>query len=836
MTVPAATTTDRERPTLHLIGHSHIDPVWLWQWPEGFQEIKATFRSALDRMTEFDDFVFCASSAAFYDWLERNDPDMFAEVAARVAEGRWQVVGGWWVEPDCNIPCGESFARQALIGQRYFAGRFGVTATVGFNPDSFGHHGMLPQILARSGLSAYVFMRPGPHELGLPGRVFWWESDDGSRVLAFRIPYEYGSWGGAIDAHVRRCADEMKPPVSDMMCFYGVGDHGGGPTVENLDSIRRLQRDTDEPRLVLSHPARFFEAVRESGVELPVVHAELQHHASGCYSTHSGIKRWNRRAESLLLGAERLCAVARRVTGHRTDEDLTRAWKDVLFNQFHDLLPGTSIEPAYEDARDELGEASTIAARALQGALQSVTWRIDIPSEPDATAVVVWNPHSWGGPQPVDLELGRFREGHGLADDADRPVPLQVVQSLATAGGMRRRVTFVADLPPLGYRVYRMRPGHGAAASEPAGGELRERASASEPAGGELEATDTTLDNGLLGLRYDPDTGHLVSLVDKVAQVEVLGGPAARAEVLDDPSDTWGHGVLRFDRPVGEFGAPRVRLVERGPVKAVIRVDTTFGASRLVQDVALYRDLPYVDVRVLVDWREPRKVLKLRFPTNLRSPKATYEIPFGHVERAADGEEEPGQRWVDLTGVSRDSGQVYGLSLLNDAKHSFDVRGDVLSLTVLRSPIYAHHDPWEPTADGLYSYQDQGLQRFSYRLVPHAHGWERAGIPRLAAELNQPATVLVESAHRGPLPRCASYLEIDVPNVVMSALKVAEDGDGLILRCYETDRRATRARIALPAWGRHIDADFGPCEIKTFRIPDDDGEPVAETDLIEWPV
>jgi alpha-mannosidase len=823
MTVPAGTTTDRGRPTLHLIGHAHIDPVWLWQWPEGFQEIKATFRSALDRMTEYDDFVFCASSAAFYDWLERNDPDMFTEIAARIAEGRWRVVGGWWVEPDCNVPCGESFARQALIGQRYFADRFGVTATVGFNPDSFGHHGMLPQILARSGLSAYVFMRPGPHELGLPGRVFWWESDDGSRVLAFRIPYEYGSWGGAIDAHVRRCADEMKPPVSDMMCFYGVGDHGGGPTVENLDSIHRLQQDPGLPQLVLSHPARFFDAVRAAGIDLPVVHSELQHHASGCYSTHSGIKRWNRRAESLLLGAERLCAVARRVTDHRTDEDLTRAWKDVLFNQFHDLLPGTSIEPAYEDARDELGEASAIAARALQGALQSITWRIDLPPEADVTPIVVWNPHSWSGRHPIDIELGRLRDGHALYDDADQQVPLQVVQSLATAGGIRRRVTFVAELPPLGYRVYRIRP--------------RARANDSEPiAVGDVEATDTALESERLRLRFDPDTGHLVSMVDKHAQVEVLHGPAARAEVLDDASDTWGHGVLRFDRPVGEFRARDVRLVERGPVKSVIRVDSTYGSSRLVQDFALYRDVPYVDVRVVADWHEPRKVLKLRFPTNLRAPKATYEIPFGHVERAADGEEEPGQRWVDLTGVSRDSGEVYGLSLLNDAKHSFDVQRDVLSLTVLRSPIFAHHEPWEPAPDGLYSYQDQGIQRFSYRLVPHDYGWEHAGIPRLAAELNQPPTALVESAHRGSLPMCASYLEIDAPNVVMSAFKVAEDGDALILRCYETDRRATRTRVSLPQWGRQIDAHFGPCEIKTFRIPDDADQPVTETDLIEWPV
>ncbi len=816
MTTGAAGTSDRTGRTLHMIGHSHIDPVWLWQWPEGFSEVRATFRSALDRLAEFDDFVYTASSAAFYDWVERNDPEMFDEIGQRVAEGRWQVVGGWWVEPDCNVPCGESFARQALIGQRYFAEKFGVTASVGFNPDSFGHHGMLPQILAKSGLSSYVFMRPGPHEQGLPGRVFWWESDDGSRVLAFRIPYEYGSWGKALDTHVRRCADEIKPPVDHMMCFYGVGDHGGGPTAENLESIRRLQSDRALPELSLSSPDRFFAAVREAGVELPVVHSELQHHASGCYATHSGIKRWNRRAENLLLGAERLCAVAGRVTGHRTDEDLGRAWRNVLFNQFHDLLPGTSIEPAYDDARDELGEAAAVSARALHSALQSITWRIDVPAEDGTTPIVVWNPHSWPSRRCVELELARLGDADALVDDVDRDVAIQSVQSLATAGGSRRRAAFVADLPPLGYRLYRVRPARARQDLAP------------------VAATDTTLESDRLRVRLDPDTGRLVSLYDKGAEVEVLRGEGARAEVLDDPSDTWSHGVLRFDDLVGAFTATRVRLVEQGPVKAVVRVESAYESSRLVQDFALYRDLDYLDVRVLVDWREQQKVCKLRFPTNLHSPKATYEIPFGHVERGADGEEEPGQRWVDLTGVSRDSGEVYGLSLANDAKHSFDLRGAELSLTVLRSPIYAHHDPHRPDPDGLYSYQDQGIQTFSYRLVPHAAGWERSGIVRLATELNQPATALLESFHEGRLPRSDSYLEIDAPSVVMSALKVAEDGGALVLRCYETNRVATPARIRMPRWEREIEADFGPCEIKTFRIPDEADEPVTETNLLEW--
>ena len=243
---------------LHMIGNAHIDPAWLWQWHEGYHEARATFRSALDRMQEYPDFTFAASQASVYEWVEESDPAMFAEIQQRVAEGRWHIVGGWWVEPDCNIPSGESFARQSLHGQRYFKEKFGKTAKAGYCIDSFGHNGMLPQILAKSGMPYYVFMRPSPHEKGLPGRIFWWESDDGSRVLAFRIPYSYGTWGDDLRRHINIVASELKDPQNALMCFYGVGNHGGGPTKENIDSIHHLQGEPGLPEMLFSSPEAFF--------------------------------------------------------------------------------------------------------------------------------------------------------------------------------------------------------------------------------------------------------------------------------------------------------------------------------------------------------------------------------------------------------------------------------------------------------------------------------------------------------------------------------------------------------------------------------------------------
>ncbi|HET7628122.1 MAG TPA: glycoside hydrolase family 38 C-terminal domain-containing protein [Bacillales bacterium] len=802
------------QPTLHMIGNAHLDPVWLWPWQEGFQETKATFRSALDRMKESDDFLFTSSSAANYEWIEQNEPEMFEEIRQRIAEGRWEIVGGWWVQPDCNIPGGESFVRQGLIGQRYFQEKFGVTAKVGYNVDSFGHHGMLPQILRKSGMDAYIFMRPSPQEKGLPGRLFTWESDDGSRVLTFRIPFEYCTWGKELDKHVRRTAGELREPFTDLMCFYGVGNHGGGPTKKNIDSIRRLNEDPNFPRLKFSTPNRFFAELSEADLSYPVVHDDLQHHASGCYAAHSGVKKWNREAENLLVKAEKFASVALWTTG-QPYPDLSRAWKNVLFNQFHDILAGTSLEEAYEDARDEYGEAKAIASRALNYAVQSVSWRIDIEEEEGMKPIVVFNPHSWQSRVNVELEVGGLKKYDRLVDDEGKEAAYQAVQSRATAGG-RFRLSFVADLPPFGYRVYKL---------------LRGEKGKTFPS---IKANDHTLENEQYRVEIEPETGFVTSLYDKHKNLELLDGPAARPVVMNDESDTWSHNVLSYRDECGTFKAKSVKRVEHGPVKSVIRVTSEFGKSTLVQDFTMYRELNTVEVDVTVNWQEQMKVLKLKFPVNLVFRKATYEIPYGRIVRECNGEEEPGQSWIDVSGTHPGTGELYGLSVLNDGKYSFDILNKELSLTVLRSPIYAHHDPLVPDPEGHYSYIDQGIQRFRYVLLPHEGNWETADTVQKAAELNQPPEAVIETYHQGTLPQKDSYLSVNVDNVAVTALKKAEDNDDLILRAHETVNHATKATIRLPKFGRSIEAVFQPSEIKTFRIPKNEDEDVYETNLLEW--
>ncbi|MEA2519758.1 MAG: alpha-mannosidase [Chloroflexota bacterium] len=825
MTIPAV-----HRQVLHMIGNSHIDPVWLWQWPEGYQEIRATFRSALDRMSEYPEFIFTCDSVAYYEWVSEIDPEMFEEIRERVAEGRWELVGGWWVEPDCNLPGGESFVRQALLGQRFFLEHFGKIATVGYNVDPFGHHGMLPQLLRRSGMESYVFMRPARHELPLASPIFWWESPDGSRVLTYRLPHEYTAGGDDLGNHLDKSLAQLPDGWTEMMAFYGVGNHGGGPTRANLESIRRLDGAGVMPTLRHSTPAAFFERIRASGENLPVWRDDLQHHAVGCYAAHSGIKRWIRRAENELAAAEAWAAVSHLATGRPWPRaELGRAWRQVLFNQFHDTLGGTAIEPAYRDARDQIGEASSIASRSLNLAIQSISRLIRIPADASTMPIVVFNPHAWPVTSVVELEYGGLKPVDGLVDDQDRPVAFQAIQSYATVSSWRSRFAFEADVPPLGYRLYRMKTG------------------GVRPVESPLRTTPTSIANDHVRLAIDPASGRIASLALLAAggggEIELAVAGRSRAVVVDDTSDTWGHRRLRYDDEIGSFETTSVELVETGPVRAILRVNSTFGASRLTEDYVLAAHATSIDVRVIVDWHERARLLKLRYTTPIAAAVGTYEIPYGAIERPANGDEEPGQRWIDVSGpIGEDpsgadpSRDVAGLAVLNDAKYSFDIDGGALGVTAVRSPIYAHHEPALPSDGVRYQFQDQGIQRFTLSLVPHRGPWTAAALTRRAAELNQRATVLIESFHDGPLAPTGSYVSVEPDHVVLRAVKIAEEGDELVIRVVETAGRAASAEVRFPAWDRELAFEIGAFEIRTFRLPRDPTAPAFETDLLERPL
>ncbi|MDY2651506.1 MAG: glycoside hydrolase family 38 C-terminal domain-containing protein [Eisenbergiella porci] len=803
--------------TLYMIGNAHLDPVWLWQWQEGYQEVKATFRSALDRMKEYDDFFFTSSSAAYYEWVEENEPAMFEEIRERVKEGRWVIVGGWWIQPDCNAPGGESYVRQGLYGQRYFQEKLGVTAQTGYNVDSFGHNGMLPQILKKSGMDNYVFMRPGRHEKGLEGETFTWTSNDGSAVTAFRIPFEYCTWPRELKEHIERCAGEIKDPRGSIMCFYGVGNHGGGPTKQNIESIHELNRAEDMPRLILSTPDDYFQAVKQSGRTLPVVSGELFHHSSGCYSAHSEVKRLNRLAENRLIMAEKLSVAGKHWAGGKYPlEKYTESWKKVLFNQFHDIMAGTSIEPAYEDARESYGAALDTAARGLNAAVQSISWHIDIPMEEDMKPIVVFNPNAFSGKFEVEMESPCLKENQVLVDEEGTQIPLQTVQSLASSNG-RTRLVFIAELPALGYRTYRL--------------VIREAARTFP----DVECSGNTAENRWFKIAFDEKTGYIFSLYKKNDGTEYFSGPAAVPVVIEDKSDTWSHGVRIFDKVKGRFEGVSVKRVECGPVKCVIRVTSTYGSSRIFQDFSIYRELDYIRVKTTVDWHEKMSMLKLRFPMQLNYLRASWEIPYGVAQREPNGEEYPMQNFLDTEGANPGlETAINGLSFLNDGKSSGSIAGKEVSMTVLRSPIYANHEPYQPDENLEYVYVDQGVQTFTYGLYPHDGSWEDACTVQRSRELNEKPIALFETYHKGELPQSASFLSVSANNVLVTVMKEAEDGSGdLILRLVETAGRACETQVEVHGLNREFTLAFTPFEIKTVRIPVHSQLEILENDLLE---
>ncbi len=803
--------------TLYMIGNAHIDQVWLWQWTEGFQETKATFKSALLRMEEYDDFIFTCSSASSYEWIEKNDFKMFEEIRARIKEGRWVIVGGMWVQPDCNIPSGESFARHILYSQRYFREKFGVIAEVGYNVDSFGHSGSLPQFLNKGGMKAYTFLRPGPHELALPSELFYFRSKDGSKVLTQRIPFEYCSWGKELEMHAKRCADELRFGINKGMCFYGVGNHGGGPTKQNIESIRDLNKKMENVDLKFSSPNEFFDDASKDNFNIPEYTGDLLHHASGCYSAHINIKEWNRRSENKLASSEKFATIADKLGLQNYPCDYKLAWKNVLFNQFHDILAGTSLKEAYDDARDMYGEAISIANRNENYAKQAISWNINIKEEENLKPIVVFNPHGWEVEMPVEIEaLVPSNKPFKITDEDGIEIPYQVVQSSAYCNG-RGRIVFVAKVPSLGWRLYKLYSQATPSAFPP------------------LNADDIYMENKFHKVLFNDKTGSITSIKDDENR-EYLSSDGGRCEVMKDYSDTWSHLVRSYRDKEGQFELSSIKLIENGAVRSTIRVSLKYNDSAILKYYTIYRDIPGIYVKMKIDFKEKHRVLKVKYPVNFIHRKGSFGSPYGFVEREMDGEEYPYQNYMDISGtilgedilgVARTS----GFSIINDSKYSIDVLNKEIGFTVLRTPIYAHHDPKVPNDEEDYEYLDLGESSCNYMIYPHKNTLQSENIPKKAWEYNQPLTALFETYHEGNLKCKDSFLKFNNKNLILGAMKRSEDDDGIVIRIYEPFGMEERCEISIPIMDVNYTACFKPCEIKTLKIKDN-GE-VLECNLIE---
>lgn len=802
---------------MYMIGNAHLDPVWLWDWREGYAENNATIKSMIERLSEFDFVKFTSSSSVFYEWLEESSPEMFAEVVDLVRSGRWELCGGWYVQPDCNLPSGESFARHALYAQNYFQQKFGCISRVGYCVDSFGHAGSLPQLLRLSRMERYVFMRPGRHEKNIKENLFMWESKDGSRVMTYRIPFNYNAYFG-VEKQIDDCMSEFIGEFPGVMAFYGVGNHGGGPTIENIQTIVEKRKEYPDVEFVFATPSDFFDDVEKTGIELPVVKEDLQHHASGCYSVLSEIKKENRASENALLRAEKFSCIALFLRNIPYDsESFDRAWKDVLFNQFHDILAGTCVMDAYRDAYDSYGEAKAIASRLENRALQSISFNISIPKKEGSIPFVVFNPHGWDAVCHVEIEGGHhknmeFPEFPVLVDGQGERITFQYVMPQVQCRN-RSRILFDAKIPAFGYRLFSLEPSQAQ--------EEKDAVSVDDMEG-------FVLDNGILKCTFSSADGFPTSIIDKISGTEFLSAPSCPV-VCRDTSDTWGHATLKYHDELGCMQLKRIAFIESGPVRSVLRVVHTYGGSELVQDYCLYAGASCLEIKCRVFWAEKLECLRLDFPVDCKMPSSFYSVPYGVVEKIPDGQEEPMQTWFDV--VSRENGK--GMAIVNTSKYSGAVYGNVISLLVLRSPAYSHHLPSSLDMEmDCYDFIDQGTQYFEYALVPHASRLEHSVLEKKGYEMNQRHKTIIETYHNGSLPSIGCFIHISRQDIIATALKKANVGEGYVLRLQDCDGNGGKCLVRILG-GECFPLDFGPYEIKSVRIGKE-GNYIEEVDFLEW--
>lgn len=744
------------RDTIDIVGHSHIDAAWLWRWREGRDVVEATWETATKLMAKYPDMHFAGSSAQYYEWMEERDPALLARIRQLAAEHRWDPIGGWWVESDANLPSGESLVRQALYGQRTFIRLFGKPARVAWLANSFGFAWSLPQILRKSGFDFFVTeeMRWNDTNHWPPSlNAFWWEGPDGSRVFTDMI-YAYDH-----DLSPPRLAKEFvvtrdSSASRRMMTVYGVGDHGGGPTLGMLDRARDLERIPTFPVVRDASPDSSLSRMRRDAPNGPVLRDELylEYHR-GTYTTQAESKRSNRAIESLLGMAEAAATLAPLPYPHAS---LAAAWKRALFNQFHDIVPGTSIAAVYEDASADYAQAGASARRTLRESLDAIAAPMDTrPPHGGDAPFLVFNPTAAPRSGIVHIPLAG---GTSARNARGELLPSAIGDST---------LDIRVSAPALGTALIFVGHEHLPTPAQPADGA-------------------TVLENTSLRVEIDPATGNIARLYDKALRREMLAPNVASLVMLEDQPaqwDAWNIDDLAgarswIDRDV------RVEPAVRNALGTSITVHRQRDSVRVTEQYTL-RDSPArVDIALSIDWRASHRLLKLAVPLGFRVDSTRAEIPYASIARPTRPStkrdsarfEVPMQRWVDA------SANGAGVAIVNDSKYGYSASGDTMFITLLRSPKWP--DP----------HADIGMQHVLLSIVPHAGDWRAVEIRTVADEINAPMIAQAVATHPGGTAP-TSWMSIDPSSVRLGALKRAEDDDHMIVRIVETSGIGTVAHL-----------------------------------------
>jgi alpha-mannosidase len=714
----------RSTHVITAVGHAHIDTAWLWPLREARRKCARTFSTALALMDEYPDYRFACSQPAQYAWMKEHYPDIYRGIKEKVASGQWEPVGAMWVEADCNLPSGEALARQLLHGKRFFMQEFGYETNELWLPDVFGYPGSLPQLIAEAGCQYFLTQKLSWNDTNKPEhQTFMWEGIDGTSIFTHFPPADTYN-GDFSPEQVVWSVDNYKDRAQcdRSLYLFGWGDGGGGPEPDMIELAHRLRDVEGSPRVELGTAREFFERASAEAKELTTSVGELYFELHrGTYTSQSRTKRWNRLAQNALRQAETWSVAA---GGDYPSTELEPLWKKLLLNQFHDILPGSSIDWVYEDAERDLKQVTEGASALTAAAVSAIVG--------SGEQVVAFNSTSHARSEIVELS---------------------------------EHVYARIETPPCGWAV------NVARSVDP-----------------EVSVTDHTMENELLRVEWD-DRGLLTSIWDKEVGREVLSGPGNLLQLHDDNPKKWDAWDLDADYRDSFTDVTSVQSLERhSGARGRFAVQRRFGGSVLAQTMTLDAGSRLLRFDTFIYWQERHKMLKVGFPVTVKSREATYEIQFGHVRRPTHQDtsqakamfEVCAQRWADL------GEHNYGVALLNDCKHGYDIHGSVMRLSLLRGPTHP-----DPTAD-------LGLHHFVYALMPHPGDFREAGVIEAAEDLNAPLLLAGGSL---PAGSARSLVEIDTRQVIVEAIKRAEDSDAVVIRLYEAWGGTCRARLktTLPA-------------------------------------
>jgi alpha-mannosidase len=821
---------------IHLISNAHLDPVWLWEWQEGAGEALSTFRQAAEFCETRRGYVFCHNEAVLYRWVEEHEPALFRRIRALVKAGTWHIMGGWHIQPDCNMPSGESLVRQALLGRRYFAEKFGVEPRTAVNLDPFGHTRGLVQILAKSGYANYLCCRPGNKECPLPQDEFVWVGYDGSEVLANRASAHYCSVGGQERARLEKWLAEN--PEGDLAIhLWGIGNHGGGPSRKDLDDLDALAKERPDLELVHSTPDAYFDELAERRAGLPRREKDLNPWAVGCYTSMARVKQGHRKLENELFSAEKMTAAAW-LNGLMAypQAEFEEVMRDLAFIQFHDILPGSAIPAGEDGALRLIGHGLEILSRLKAKAFFALA-----SGEPQAAAgempIFVFNPHGHAVRALVECEFEPWEPNFETTRWSPRVyakgkvLPTQAEKEDSNLSvEWRKRVVFEADLAP--GRLNRFSCRLEKAAGTPA-------ASVAEADGLITVATPD------LTAAVNTATGLLD--VYRAGGLDILEPGAFRPLVIRDNADPWGMKVRSFRAVAGHFalatpeqaarfaglregGLAPVRVIEDGDVRTVVEAVFAYGDSRLVLHYKVPKRGAEIEVAVRVFWAERDAMLKLALSPRLRMPRFLGQVAYGADELPSNGDEAVAQKWLALASVADGA----ALTVANDGTYGSDWDGVELRLSLLRSPAYAA-DTWEDrlavARDRFIPRQDTGERSFRFWLNGGPYDPRLEAVGREALVHNETPYVLAYCPPGGG-KRAAAGVVVEGPAVEMAAFKRSEDGRDPVIRLFEPTGEARRVTVKLPALGARAAVRLGGFEIKTLRY-DRRAKRFVETDLLE---